>query len=207
VNSPARPRRRAVIILLLIALAILAAMAAVRLTSRQAPPRAAEPSLPTAPTAPEPGLPVPPTPAKPHLPTTPVLVSGPSPYADCTLGGDGEGKRYVGAEVETMLTVNPVAYAAGKVELIGTWMADRWSTGGSAGLVTAVSSDAGNSWAPQPIAFSGCAQDPLLPYNRATDPWVSFGPDGVAYASGGLVHRPERFYGIGTAVSKDGGRT
>src|SRR2546421_12931662 len=58
--------------------------------------------------------------------TAPVLVSGPSPYANCTIGGGAGATNYVNAEVEPYVAVNPAT--AGNV--IGVWQQDRWSDGG-----------------------------------------------------------------------------
>jgi len=51
----------------------------------------------------------------------------------------------------------------------------------------------GKTWGESTLPFSGCAHGAILdpftgtPYNRASDPWVSFGPDGTAYAVGLLA--------------------
>src|SRR5512136_827190 len=36
-----------------------------------------------------------------------MLVSGPSPFAACTIGGSGSSVKYVNAEVEPQVAVNP----------------------------------------------------------------------------------------------------
>lgn len=144
-------------------------------------------------------------PPDPRPSTTPVLVSGPSPFASCTLGG--EGTRYVNGEVESWVAVNPQALKEGRVELLGAWMADRWSNGGGSGLVSAFSPDGGATWTTTPLTFNGCSPGGLTPHSRASDPWVSLGPDGTAYASALIVDQVKGHVAIGAAASADGGRT
>jgi hypothetical protein len=72
------------------------------------------------------------------------------------------------------------------------------------------------------LPFSGCVTgtNPILdpftgaPYNRASDPWVSIGPDGTAYAVGLLatnttagVNGGNNDTGVATVTSSDGGKT
>ena len=64
------------------------------------------------------------------------------------------------------------------------WQQDRWSNGGAQGLLSAFSSDGGQTWATRQAPFSRCSGGNAAnggDYARATDPWVSFGADGAAY--------------------------
>jgi len=79
-----------------------------------------------------------------------TLVSGPSPYAGCTIGGPGT--NYPNAEVEPWVSVSPV----NSQNIIGVWQQDRWSNGGAHGLLTAVSFDGGVSWSPRSAPLSRC---------------------------------------------------
>ncbi len=106
--------------------------------------------------------------------SAPVTVSSTSPFAACMIGGPGT--NYVNAEVEPWVALNP----ANSGNLIGAWQQDRWSNGGSHGLVAGYSSDGGTTWGETPLPFSACAPGGL-PYERASDPWMSIGPDGTAY--------------------------
>src|SRR5919198_800909 len=72
-----------------------------------------------------------------------VLVSGPSPFAPCTVGGPGT--NYVNAEVEPWVAVNPT----NPNNIVAVYQQDRWSNGGA--------------------------------FDRASDPWVTFAPNGDAY--------------------------
>jgi hypothetical protein len=110
--------------------------------------------------------------------TPPTLVSGPSPFAACTVAGPAQGgTNTLNAEVEPFVAVNPAA----PHNLIGVYQQDRWSNGGARGLFASRSSD-GVSWASNFAAFSACSGGTGDgAYDRASDPWVTFDPDGNAY--------------------------
>lgn len=109
------------------------------------------------------------------------LASGPTPF---TAGCDGvtpSGTLYVNAEVEPFVTVNP----ANPNILVGAWQQDRWSNGGARGLVSGSSRDGGRSWQRTVLPFSRCGGGTVLNggnYQRASDPWVSYAPNGVVHA-------------------------
>lgn len=130
-----------------------------------------------------------------------TLVSGPSPFAGCTIGDGTGGTNYLNAEVEPYLAINP----ANPANFIGVWQQDRWSDGGARGLVAGASFDGGKTWQQTPLPFSACAGG--LGYERASDPWVSIGPDGTAYAISISFNRSNNSNAVGTAVSRDGGQT
>jgi hypothetical protein len=69
------------------------------------------------------------------------LASVVDPFAGCTFGADSSGTNYPNAEVEPFVAVNP----ANTSNAIGVFQQDRWSDGGSHGLLTAYSSTAGAS--------------------------------------------------------------
>ena len=149
--------------------------------------------------------------------TSVVTVSGPSPYAGCSDAGQ-PGTVYPNAEVEPSVAVNPVTVGTTHVNVIGAWQQDRWSNGGARGLVAGFSNDGGVTWGETTLPFSGCApnaiRDPVTgtPYNRASDPWVSIGPDGTAYAVGLLATNTSTGVGtndtgVATVTSGNGGRT
>jgi hypothetical protein len=146
--------------------------------------------------------------------SSPTTVSGADPYSSCSNAGQ-PGTNYPDAEVEPQVAVNP----ANSANIVGAWQQDRWSNGGARGLVAASSSDGGVSWAQAMLPFSVCApsaiNDPFTgaPYNRASDPWVSIGPDGTAYVVGllatnsnGGVAAGTNDTGVATATSRDGGQ-
>jgi len=74
--------------------------------------------------------------------------------------------------------VNPASTA----NQIAVWHQGRWSNGGAHALMAAASFDGGVTWgSQQALPFNMCAPGGLT-YERASDPWVSIGPDGIAYA-------------------------
>jgi BNR/Asp-box repeat len=119
-----------------------------------------------------------------------VAVSGASPIAGCLGDQPGSGTNFVDSEVEPWVAVNPVdPDGAGPAEagdnLIGAWQQDRWNNGGSRGDVTASSFDGGITWTinantKSSICTGGTAANGGN-YERASDPWVDFSPDGTAY--------------------------
>src|SRR6266550_1704595 len=131
-----------------------------------------------------------------------VLVSGQSPYADCSQAGQPvTSTNYVNAEVEPYVAVNP--HLAGNV--VGVWQQDRWSDGGAHGLVAGFSFDGGATWGETTLPFSACAGG--LGYERASDPWVSFGPDGTAYTVSISFNASNNNNAVAAATSTNGGKT
>ena len=132
----------------------------------------------------------------------PGQVSSASPFpAGC--GGSG-GTLYVNAEVEPHVAVNP----ANPSQFLGAWQQDRWSNGSSRGIVAGVSQDGGATWTLRALPFSQCAGGG---FERATDPWVTFSPDGTAYAmalgSTGGTFGSQSSNAMLVVRSADGGRT
>ena len=120
------------------------------------------------------------------------------------------GTLFQDAEVEPMLAVDPTNPS----NLIGVWQQDRWSDGGSHGLMTGYSSDGGRTWARTAATFSRCAGGNAGnggDYERASDPWVTFAPDGTAYqislSFSGVEGRPGSVSAILVSRSGDRGRT
>ena len=130
-----------------------------------------------------------------------AVVSGPSPFAACTIGATATHTVYLNAEVEPYVAVSP----ANPNNIIGVWQQDRWSNGGAHGLVAGFSFDGGATWGETPLPFSACAGG--LGYERASDPWVSIGPDGTAYAVSISFNRSNNNNAVGAAVSNNGGKT
>jgi hypothetical protein len=63
--------------------------------------------------------------------------------------------------------------------IVGEYQQDRWSDGGARGLVTSVSHDNGATW--HRVVVPGISACSGGPYLRASDPWVSFAPNGDLY--------------------------
>ena len=132
-------------------------------------------------------------------------VSGPTPFAQCPATG---GQYYPDAEAEPYITVDP----RNSKHLIGIWQQDRYTDGGARGLVSATSWNRGRTWQAAAVPFSSCVPGGLN-YERASDPWLSVGPDGAVYASGlsfDITSAPPvggAPNAISAAVSRDGGRS
>jgi hypothetical protein len=107
-------------------------------------------------------------------------ASARSPFATGCPGVPDTGTLYPNAEVEPFAAVNP----RNPLNLVGVWQQDRWSNGGARGLGTGYSFDGGITWKRVFPPFSRCAGGTAAnngDYERATDPWVSFSPNGVAH--------------------------
>ncbi len=140
-----------------------------------------------------------------------VQVSGLSPFGSLENCGNYpgifNGTNYLNSEVEPWVEVNPL----NPDNIVAIWQQDRWSDGGSRGNVAGVSFDGGASWAIVPIpGITVCTGGP---WERASDPWVSFSPDGtlhqmsLVFQTNPPADRIGGFGPNGMAVSKseDGG--
>jgi len=108
--------------------------------------------------------------------TAPVQVSGATPFdPSCGLEPAG-GTVFLDSEVEPYVDVNPTD----PDNIVGMWQQDRWSNGGARGNVAGVSFDGGSTWSLVPLP--GVSECTGGEFDRASDPWVSFGPDGTLYA-------------------------
>ncbi len=136
-----------------------------------------------------------------------VLASGPTPLAPGCDATPASGVLYVNAEVEPVVEVDPLDAA----HLIGVWQQDRWSDGGARGLLTGVSRDGGRTWTRTAAAFTRCTGGASVggDYPRATDPWITFSPDGIAWqiaiAFGGPSFGPSAQNAVLVSRSSDGG--
>ena len=142
-----------------------------------------------------------------------VTNAGNDPYAACTAGSAG--LNYPRSEVEPFGSVNPTNPG----NIVSVVQQDRWSNGGAHGLVAGVSANGGSSWSVVPLPFSACAAGAPadLQYERASDPWVSFGPGTAANpGSGATAYAISLSFNqsagkngntIGAAVSFNGGAT
>ena len=120
-------------------------------------------------------------------PATQVHGLSPYPNPGGCHGAVQSGTLFVNSEVEPWVgdNDNPTG-DADPDSLIGTWQQDRFSSGGSSGLLVAYSHDGGASWTLPPLsaqpAITNC-QDPdnsgtNSDWERATDPWSDISPNG-----------------------------
>lgn len=133
-----------------------------------------------------------------------------SPFAPGCDGVPATGTVFPSAEVEPQIAVDPQNPA----HLIGVWQQDRWSDGGARGNRTGYSFDGGLSWSLTQAAFSRCTGGNAVnggDFSRASDPWITIGPDGVAYqiaiAFNGNTFAPGSSSAVLASRSMDGGRT
>lgn len=99
-------------------------------------------------------------------------ASGTSPFAaGCGMTAAG-GSVTLNSEVEPSVDVSPVDSDI----VVGMWQQDRWSNGGARGNVAGVSFDAGATW--DLLTFPGVTECSGGEFDRASDPWVSFAPNG-----------------------------
>ena len=122
-------------------------------------------------------------------PLVQVTMPGTSPFAQGCEGAPQSGTVYPGGEVEPWVDVNP----EDNDNIIGNWQQDRYSNGGARGNRSAFSTDGGLTWTIPPVSnlpdtgqakFSRCTGGTAAnngDFERATDPWVSFSPDGTAH--------------------------
>ena len=138
------------------------------------------------------------------------LVSGASSFSPTCAGVPNAGTLYQNAEVEPHVAINPT----NPNNLIGTWQQDRWSDGGSQGIAVAASFDAGATWNNSALPVSRCGGGSAVnggDYERASDPWVTFSPNGIAYQLSLGISGTSFQAGSSSAIlvsrSSDGGRT
>ena len=137
-----------------------------------------------------------------------IRVSGSSPFtANCAETSTGV---FANAEVEPFIASNP----ANPNNLIAVWQQDRWPDGSSQGLATGYSFDGGLTWTNTAVPFSICAGGNAGnggDYTRASDPWVTFSPNGTAYQMALTTSGRSSTAGSKNAMlvsrSSDGGRT
>jgi hypothetical protein len=113
-----------------------------------------------------------------------VQVSGASPFGTTDPFDAGQGGTvYPNSEVEPQIAADPT----NANNLVAVWQQDRWSGAGARGLGIGVSLNGGLTWTnsivPKIDLPSGGTSALGTDLKRATDPWVSIGPDGTVYVS------------------------
>jgi hypothetical protein len=130
------------------------------------------------------------------------LVTGPSPLAECAVGGE---RVQRGSEVEPSLAVDP----RDPDRIVVAWQQDRRRDGAAAGIGVASSDDGGRTWARDILPVTRCATQRGLGgrQERASDPWLSAAPDGTFHLAVLLVDDDRDASAIAAFRSDDGGRT
>jgi hypothetical protein len=111
-------------------------------------------------------------------------ATGQSPFGEGQCNEQPQsGALYRDSEVEPWIDVDPTSTDRDNPNFIGVYQQDRYETGGARGLGTAVSTNGAASFdilSPDELPeFTQCTGNDL--YERGTDPWVSFAPNGDAY--------------------------
>jgi len=136
-----------------------------------------------------------------------ALVSGPSPFnAPGCNGAPQTGTVYPNAEVEPWVAVNP----KNPKNIIGVWQQDRWSNGGANSLATGYSFDGGQTWGETAAPFTRCSggnPENGGDYERASDAWVSFSPNGTAHQISISFAENDVPSSVLVSRSTDGGKT
>ena len=116
------------------------------------------------------------------------------------------GVVYRNSESEPYLAVNPTNPS----NMIAGWHQDRWSTGGAQSLGAAYTFNGGATWQQVVIPFTRCSG--AVPrsagdFERGSDPWISFSPNGTAHYMALVVHNSVNENAMVVARSTDGGAT
>jgi hypothetical protein len=144
------------------------------------------------------------TPLASAAPVTTSTISTASPFSGCS--NQGLQTNFLNAEVEPWVVVDPLHPST----VVAAWQQDRWgdpAEGGAHGLV------AWSSLAPATISFapftscSGGTAANNGNYDRASDVWLSYGPDGVVYQSALVFDELTGANGVTVSSSSNGGET
>ncbi len=119
-----------------------------------------------------------------------------------------DGTLFPGTAIEPSVATSAINTA----NLVAVWQENRWSGGGSQAIGIAASFDGGQTWLQSSAAFSRCTGGSSAnagDYARASNPWVTVSPSGIAYALAlaftGELFAPGSTSGMLVARSADGG--
>lgn len=141
----------------------------------------------------------------------PVSSTTMSPFAGCAADhvATQRGVNVLNSEVEPFVAVNPTNAS----NVVAVWQQDRWAGaagegGGSRGLVVATSFDGGLTWTTITGTKGSLCTGGV--YDRASDPWLSFGPGGRLYLMTLALDEPDGRGAFGptamlASTSTDGG--
>ena len=89
--------------------------------------------------------------------------------------------------------------------LVGVWQQDRWSNDGARGIVAGVSFNGGRTW--RTVVIPGLTLVSGGSYQRTSDPWVAFAPNGTVYVTSVPFNQEEQGGQSAVSVNKstDGG--
>ena len=121
-----------------------------------------------------------------------VQITTDDPFANCTADKVAQQETALGpaavlfpnTAIEPWVAIDPTTH-----NLLVGHQQDRWSDGGARGLVGNISTDGGSTWTETiPGGVTECTGGTFA---RASDPWVTFSPNGHAFFSS-LVVNPGR---------------
>ena len=107
-----------------------------------------------------------------------ISTTGGSPLGRRCRDGPEQGRKYLNSELEAWVAVDPTD----PQRIAVAHQQDRWSNGGARGVVAEISTDGGQSWTrykrtKTSFCTGGRARNGG-DFQRATDPWVTFAPNG-----------------------------
>ncbi len=114
---------------------------------------------------------------------------------------DMENHPQPGTQAEPYVHANPL----NPKHLVAGWQENRFEDGGAQSLNVAVSFDRGRTWAES--LLPGLTLVSGGPWDRASDPWVEFGPDGDVYFASLVLNESNPDNAIQVSRSTDGGLT
>ncbi|TDN64022.1 hypothetical protein B0G77_7725 [Paraburkholderia sp. BL10I2N1] len=110
-----------------------------------------------------------------------VQVAAGDPFSGCTADQVHKQETAFGSILYPATSIEPwvASDPTNPSRLLVGHQQDRWSDGGSRGLVGVVSNDAGSNWTNTiPSGVTDCTGGK---FRRASDPWVDFAKDGTAF--------------------------
>jgi Neuraminidase (sialidase) len=131
-----------------------------------------------------------------------IVSPSPSPFASCS--NQGFAGNDPNAEVEPWVAVDPLNGA-----IAAAWQQDRWgdpNEGGAHGLVAWSSATGASSWAPFTTCSGGTTANHGS-FDRASDVWLSYGPDGRLYQIALVFNEATAENGVTVSTSNDDGAT
>jgi hypothetical protein len=143
--------------------------------------------------------------ANPYVVSGPVVdvSGGPDPFGACTADNPAAqlmfSTLYPNAEPEPQADINPTNPA----NIAGAYHEDRWNNGGDRGLVSSATHNGGISW--NKVVVPGITKCSGGIFDRASDPWVSFGPTGKLYGIWLVFDVFDGHNGVLVSTSTNGG--
>jgi hypothetical protein len=144
--------------------------------------------------------------AGPYALASTATASGPSPFTGCTADHAADqiaagSTLYPNSEPEPRADANP----ANPANIVGAYQQDRWDDGGGRGLVSSWTKNGGTTW--HPVVIPGITRCSNGDFDRASDPWVSFAPNGDLYAISLTFDAFDTHNGVLVSKSTNGGES